>query len=94
VSVIRLYFAGGWQLLLGTREETIEAADMEDIRTYVRTRLDPIYHEKLDRRGIRKRQAIWDNSNILLNGRSINQTIRPVLKDGDQLVFMPRVAGG
>ena len=60
----------------------------------LRTHYGPIYEKKLKSMGANKKQPIWDNSNILLNGANIKTLDAVILKDGDQLDMIPKVAGG
>jgi molybdopterin converting factor small subunit len=41
-----------------------------------------------------KKESIWDNSNILLNGTNIKLLNKVTFKEGDKLDLLPRVAGG
>jgi len=76
------------------RSVTVEANSIDEARDYVETNYGPVFQKKLQSRGIKKKQSIWDNSNVLLNGRNIRQLDETVLKDGDNLDLLPRVAGG
>lgn len=91
---VNINFIGPWRLFLGTRTVTVEINSIDEARDYVETNYDPVLQKKLQSRGIKKKQSIWDNSNILLNGTSIRQLDKPVLKDGDNVDLLPRVAGG
>jgi molybdopterin converting factor small subunit len=44
--------------------------------------------------GANKKQSIWDNSNILLNGTNVKTLNAVTFKDGDKLDLVPKVAGG
>jgi molybdopterin converting factor small subunit len=72
----------------------VEIDSIDEARDYVEATYGPIFQKKLKSRGVTKKQSIWDNSNILLNGRNISQLDKPVLKDGDNLDLLSRVAGG
>jgi molybdopterin converting factor small subunit len=37
-----------------------------------------------------KKQSIWDNSNILLNGTNIKSLDKITFKDGDKIDLLPR----
>ena len=91
---VTINFVGPWRLVLGERTVTAEVNTIDEARDYVETHYGPVYQKKLKSRGITKKQSIWDNSNILLNGRNIRQLDKPVLKDGDKLDLLSRVAGG
>jgi len=76
------------------RAVTVEVNSIDEARDYVETNYGSVYQKKLKSRGIKKKQSVWDNSNVLLNGRNIRQLDETVLKDGDNLDLLPRVAGG
>jgi molybdopterin converting factor small subunit len=94
LAKVNINFIGGWRLFLGARAVTVEVNSIEEARDYVETNYGPVYQKKLESRGIKKKQSVWDNSNILLNGRNIRQLDEPVLKDGDNLDLVSIVAGG
>lgn len=91
---VNINFIGPWRLFLGTRTVTVEANSLDEARKYIETNFGPVFHKNLQFKGIKKKQSVWDNSNILLNGRNIRQSDKPELKDGDNLDLLPRVAGG
>jgi molybdopterin converting factor small subunit len=72
----------------------VEIDSIDEARTYVETTYGQVFQKKLESRGIKMKQSIWDNSNILLNGRNIRQLDKPVIKDGDKLDLLSKVAGG
>jgi molybdopterin converting factor small subunit len=94
LAKININFIGPWRIFLGVRSVTVEIDSIDEARDYVETNYGPIFHKKLKSRGINKKQSIWGNSNILLNGKNIRQLDKPVLKDGDKLDLLSRVAGG
>jgi molybdopterin converting factor small subunit len=94
LAKININFIGPWRIFLGVRSVTVEIDSIDEARDYVETNYGTIFHKKLKSRGINKKQSIWDNSNILLNGKNIRQLDKPVLKDGDKLDLLSRVAGG
>lgn len=79
---------------MGVRSITVEVTSINEARDYVENKYSPIFQKKLKSRGIDKEQSVWDNSNILLNGKNINQLDNPILKDGDDLSLLSKVAGG
>jgi len=91
---VNINFIGPWRLFLSVRSVTVDVNSIDEARDYVETNYAPIYQKKLQSRGIKKKQSVWDSSNILLNGRNIRQLDEPALKDGDNLDLLPRVAGG
>jgi molybdopterin converting factor small subunit len=72
----------------------VEIDSIDEARDYVEATYRPVFQKKLKSRGITKKQSVWDNSNILLNGKNIRQLDKPVLKDGDKLDLISKVAGG
>lgn len=94
MAKININFIGPWRVFLGVRSVTVEVTGIDEARNYVETNYGPVFHEKLKSGGTNKKQSIWDNSNILLNGKNIGQLDKPVLKDGDKLDLLSKVAGG
>lgn len=94
MAKVTINFIGPWRLFLGVGTVTIEANSIEEARDYVETNYGPVYEKILKSRGIHKKQSVWDNSNVLLNRRDIQQLDKPVLKDGDNLDLLPPIAGG
>lgn len=76
------------------RAVTVEVNSIDEARDYVETNYGPVYQKKLKSRGIKKKQSVWDNSNVLLDGMNIRQLDEPFLKDGDNLYLLPLVGGG
>jgi molybdopterin converting factor small subunit len=91
---VNINFIGPWRLFLGVRAVTVEVNSIDEARDYVETNYGPVYQKKLESRGIKKKQSVWDNSNVLLNGRNIRQLDEPVLEDGDNLDLLPITGGG
>jgi len=91
---VNINFIGLWRIFLGVRSVTVEIDSIDEARDYIENTYGPVFQKKLKSRGINKKQSIWDNSNVLLNGRNIRQLDKPVLKDGDKLDLLSRVAGG
>ncbi|UCH51671.1 MAG: MoaD/ThiS family protein [Chloroflexota bacterium] len=91
---VDINFIGPWRLFLGMRTVTVEVKSLDEAREYIETNFGPVFQKKLQSKGIKRKQSVWDNSNILLNGRNIRQLDKPELKDGDNLDLLPRVAGG
>jgi molybdopterin converting factor small subunit len=94
VARININFIGPWRIFLGVRSVTLEIDSIDEARDYVEATYVPVFQKKLKSRGINKKQSIWDNSNVLLNGRNIRHLDKPVLKDGDKLDLLSKVAGG
>ena len=92
--MVTINFVGPWRLVLGERTVTAEVNTVDEARDYVETHYGPVYQKRLKSRGITKKQSIWDNSNILLNGRNIQQLDDLTIKDGDTLDLLLIVAGG
>jgi molybdopterin converting factor small subunit len=91
---VNINFIGPWRLFLGVRAVAVEVNSIDEARDYVETNYGPVYQKKLKSRGIKKKQSVWDNSNVLLNGRNIRQLDEPVLEDGDNLDLLPITGGG
>ena len=94
MAKVTVNFMGPWRLFLEERSITIDINNIDEVRDYLERNYEPIYHDKLKSRGINKMQSIWDNSNILLNGRNVKQSEATVLKDGDIMYLVSIVAGG
>jgi molybdopterin converting factor small subunit len=91
---IGINFVGLWRIFLGERSITVEVGSINEARDYIETNYGPAFQKKLETAGVNKKQSIWDNSNVLLNGKNIDQLDAPVLKDGDKLDLLSKVAGG
>jgi len=91
---ININFVGLWRSFLGERSITVEVSSIDEARDYVEANYGPIFQRNLKSRGVNKKQSIWDNSNVLLNGKNISQLDTPILKDGDKIDLLPKVAGG
>jgi molybdopterin converting factor small subunit len=94
LAKVNINFIGPWRLFLGVRTVTVEINSIDEARDYVENNYGPVYNKKLISKGVKKKQSVWDSSNVLLNGRNIKQLDEPVLKDSDNLDLLPRVAGG
>jgi molybdopterin converting factor small subunit len=94
MAKVDINFIGPWRLFLGVRSVTADLSNVDEARNYIETNYGPAYWKKLKSMGIGKKQSIWDNSNVLLNGMNIKQSNTPGLKNGDRLDIVPRVAGG
>lgn len=94
MAKVNINFIGPWRLFLGVRAVTIDVNSIDEARDYVETNYGPEYEKKLKSRGVKKKQSVWDNSNILLNGTSIRHLDEPILKDGDKIYLLPQIAGG
>lgn len=94
MAKVTINFMGPWRLFLEERSITIDINSIDEVRDYIEDNYGPVYHEKLKSRGVNRMQSIWDNSNILLNGRNVKQSNDTVLKDGDILHLVSIVAGG
>jgi len=94
LPAININFIGSWRIFLGARTITVNVDSIDDVRAYVETNFGPAFEKRIKSIGAGKRQSIWDNSNVLLNGTNIKLLNRIDLKDGDKLDLLPRVAGG
>ena len=94
MPAININFIGSWRIFLGARTVIVNVDSIDDVRAYVETNFGPVFEKKIKSIGAGKKQSIWDNSNVLLNGTNIKLLNRIDLKDGDKLDLLPRVAGG
>jgi len=94
LSAININFIGPWRTLLGARTVAVNVESIDEARDYVETKFSPLFERKIKSIGLGKKQSIWDNSNILLNGTNIKLLNKINFKDGDKLDLLPRVAGG
>jgi len=94
LPTININFIGPWRIFLGARTVTVNADSIDDVRDYVESNFGPVFEKRIRSIGGGKKQSIWDNSNILLNGTNIKLLNRIDFKDGDKLDLLPRVAGG
>jgi molybdopterin converting factor small subunit len=83
-----------WRVFLGARSITTEVDTIDEVRDYVETNYGPVFQKKMEATGNSQKYSIWDNSNILLNGKNISLMGSPLLKDGDKIDFLSKVAGG
>jgi molybdopterin converting factor small subunit len=94
LASITINFIGQWRLYVGQRVIKVEADSINEVKDYIEDRFGPGFREKLISKGRRGHTSIWENSNILLNGKNIKQLHKPVLKNGDTIELLPRIAGG
>ena len=94
MAKVHINFIGPWRVFLGVRTVTVNVNTIDEVKDYIETHYAPVYEKKLKSMGANKKQPIWDNSNILLNGANIKTLNVVILKDGDKLDMIPRVAGG
>jgi len=91
---VNVNFIGLWRHFLGVRSIMVDVATVDEAKEYVELNYGPIYWNWLRSRGIHHMQSVWENSNVLLNGRRLTESVRQALDDGDTLDLVPRVAGG
>jgi len=94
LPTVNINFIGPWRVFLGTRTVCADIGSIEEARDYVETNYNPLLEKKIKATGIGKKQSIWENSNILLNGTNIKTLKEVTFKDGDRLDLLPKVAGG
>jgi len=94
VAVVHINFIGPWRVILEVNTVTINITSINQARDYVEANFGPQFEEKLRSMGAHRKQSIWENSNILLNGRRISTSNEVILKEGDRLEVIPKVAGG
>ena len=94
MPAININFIGPWRVFLDARTVTADVNNIDEARDYVETNFGPVFEKKIKSSGVGKKQSIWDNSNILLNGTNIKLLNKINFKNGDKLDLLPRVAGG
>ncbi|MGA2526017.1 MAG: hypothetical protein ABSF79_05305 [Smithellaceae bacterium] len=94
MPAININFIGPWRVLLGARTVAVNVESIDEARDYVETKFGPVFEKKIKSMKVGKKQSIWDNSNILLNGTNIKLLNKVTFKEGDKLDLLPRVAGG
>ena len=91
---ININFIGPWRTLLGTRTVTVNVENIGEVRDYVENNFGPVFEKKIKTMKVGKKESIWDNSNILLNGTNIKLLNKITFNEGDKLDLLPKVAGG
>jgi len=91
---ININFIGSWRFLLGARTVTVNVGNIGEARDYVENKFGPVFEKKIKDMKVGKKQSIWDNSHILLNGRNIKLLNETNFKDGDKIDLLPIIAGG
>jgi molybdopterin converting factor small subunit len=94
LPAININFIGPWRVLLGARTVIVNVENIGEAKDYVETKFGSVLEKKIKSIGVGKKQSIWDNSNILLNGTNIKLLKKINFKDGDKLDLLPKVAGG
>jgi molybdopterin converting factor small subunit len=94
VAVVHINFIGPWRVILEVKTVTINITSIDQARNYVETNFGPQFEKKLRTMGAHRKQSIWENSNILLNGTRISTSNGVILREGDRLEVIPKVAGG
>ena len=94
MAKVEINFVGPWRLVTGVRTTRAEIQSLADAAELIRASFQPAYEKKLKSMGVRKMHSIWDNSNLMVNGKSVKQSDPVTFKDGDRLDLIPRVAGG
>ena len=91
---IKINFIGAWRSLLGTRTVVVNVENIGEARDYVENNIGPVFEKKIKALKVCKKESIWDNSNILLNGTNIKLLNTINFKDGDKIDLLPRIGGG
>jgi molybdopterin converting factor small subunit len=91
---ININFVGAWRVLLGARAVSVNVENIGEARDYVENNFGPVFEKKIKAMKVGKKESIWDNSNILLNGTNIKLLNTINFKDGDKIDLLPRIAGG
>lgn len=91
---IHIHFIGPWQLFLEVQKIQVDLKDISDARDFINAHYCSVFEKKLQSMGVNKKESVWDNSNVLLNGRKIGLSDKTTFKDGDRLDLIPLIAGG
>ena len=91
---IKINFIGAWRSLLGTRTVVVNVENIGEARDYVENNIGPVFEKKIKALKVGKKESIWANSNILLNGTNIKLLNTINFKDGDKIDLLPRIGGG
>jgi len=94
LAKIHISFFGPWQFFLDVRTIQADIKDVNEAKDYIETNYRPIFEKKIRSMGVYKKESVWENSNILINGRKIGLSDKTSFKDGDRLDLLPLVAGG
>ncbi|MBW1812940.1 MAG: MoaD/ThiS family protein [Deltaproteobacteria bacterium] len=94
MAKIDINFIGPWRLFLGVKTIRAEVNDIEEAKIYVEANYRPVFEQKLQSMGVNKKESVWENSTILINGKKISLSDNTFFKDGDRLDLLPLVAGG
>ncbi len=94
MAKVTINFIGPLRLFLGVRTITIEAHNIDEVRTYLETHYGMVYEQKVKGHGMGGMESIWGHGQFLLNGRSLKASEKIILKDGDRLDLLVTAAGG
>ncbi len=79
---------------MGAKTVRVDVMNIKEARDYIETHYRPLFEKKLQSMGVNKKESVWENSNILLNGKVIIASDNTIFKKGDRLDLIPLVAGG
>ena len=91
---IKINFIGAWRSLVGARTVVVNVENIGEARDYVENNFGPVLEKKIKTLKVGKKESIWNNSNILLNGTNIKLLNTINFKDGDKIDLLPRIGGG
>lgn len=94
MAKIHINFIGAWRLFLGVGTIRLDVIRLNEARDYIETTYCPVFEKKLQSMGVNKKESVWENSNVLLNGKRIEFPDRTIFKDEDRLDLLPLIAGG
>jgi molybdopterin converting factor small subunit len=94
MAKVEINFLGPLGIFLGVQKVSLEVDSLSAVRQYIEKSYGPAFQKKLQSLGLEKEQSLWDNSLLLLNGRSLRKEEEALLKDGDRLDLGLAVAGG
>jgi hypothetical protein len=94
LAKVTIHFIGPLRIIFGVGAIIIEANSLNEVKAHVETHFGPVYREKFNTQSFYKVPSLWEHSQFLLNGRSLQTMETPVLKDGDRLDLLVTAAGG
>ena len=94
MAKVNINFIGLWRVIVGLGTVTVEVNSVDEARDYVEMNYGPLYRKWLRFGTGQTNQSVWENCNVLLNGKGLKGSEDMNLKDGDHLDLVPRVAGG
>ena len=94
MAEIHIHFISPWGLFLDVSTVNADVYDIIEAKDYVDTNYCPIFEKKLKSMGVNKKESVWDNSIIFMNGSKIGSLENKVFKKGDKIELIPLISGG